>query len=49
LVERGAGSMSHFSDADYVAAGARVVDADAVWKESDIVMKVRRVVPVTYI
>jgi NAD(P) transhydrogenase len=41
LVERGAGGMSHFRDEDYVSAGARIVDADAIWKESDIVMKVR--------
>ena len=39
MVEKGAGSPSHFSDADYEAAGAKVVDAGDVWK-SDIVMKV---------
>lgn len=41
LIEKGAGSPSHFSDADYEAAGAKVVDASDVWKNSDIVMKVR--------
>jgi NAD/NADP transhydrogenase alpha subunit len=41
LIEKGAGSMSHFSDADYEAAGARIVDAEEIWKNSDIVMKVR--------
>lgn len=40
LIEKGAGSSSHFSDADYEAAGAKVVDAEEVWKKSDIVMKV---------
>ena len=40
LVEKGAGSSSHFSDADYEAAGAKVVDAEEVWNKSDIVMKV---------
>lgn len=40
VVEKGAGSPSHFSDADYEAAGAKVVDAGDVWK-SDIIMKLR--------
>lgn len=41
LIEKGAGSFSHFSDAEYEAAGAKVVDAEDLWKKSDIVMKVR--------
>ena len=41
LIEKGAGSSSHFSDADYEAAGAKIVEADEVWKNSDVVMKVR--------
>ena len=41
IVEKGAGASSHFSDDEYVAAGAKVVDAADVWKNSDIVMKVR--------
>jgi len=40
LIEKGAGSSSHFSDAEYEAAGAKVVEAEEVWKKSDIVMKV---------
>ena len=40
LIEKGAGSPSHFSDADYEAAGAKIVEAGEVWKNSDIVMKV---------
>ncbi|KAL3761616.1 hypothetical protein ACHAWU_000103 [Discostella pseudostelligera] len=41
LIEKGAGSSSHFSDAEYEAAGAKVVGAEEVWKKSDIVMKLR--------
>jgi len=41
LIEKGAGASSHFSDADYEAAGAKVVEAGDVWKNSDVVMKLR--------
>ena len=42
LVEAGAGSGAHFSDAAYSEAGATVVDnAKSVWSDSDIVLKVR--------
>jgi H+-translocating NAD(P) transhydrogenase len=41
LVEDGAGTDSYFSNADYEAAGAKIVAADDVWKQSDIVLKVR--------
>lgn len=37
-IESGAGAASNFSDADYQAAGATIVDN--VWKDSDIVLKV---------
>ena len=37
-IESGAGVPSNFSDADYQAAGAKIVDN--VWKDSDIVLKV---------
>lgn len=40
LVEKDAGSQSHFSDSEYEAAGATVVEASEIWK-SDIVMKIR--------
>ena len=40
LIEKGAGAPSYFSDADYEAAGAKIVDTDDVWRGSDIVMKV---------
>ncbi|TPX09544.1 uncharacterized protein E0L32_009287 [Thyridium curvatum] len=41
LVERGAGSEADFLDAAYTKAGATLVDAAAVWKDADIVLKVR--------
>ena len=41
LIEKGAGMPSHFSDAEYEAAGATVVDAGEVWRKSDVVMKLR--------
>lgn len=39
VVESNAGAHSYFSNADYEAAGAKIVDS--VYKDSDIVMKVR--------
>ena len=39
-VESGAGALSFFSDGEYEAAGAKVVDADTAFK-SDIVLKLR--------
>ena len=42
LVEAGAGSGAHFSDAAYSEAGATVVNnPKSVWSDSDIVLKVR--------
>ncbi|CAB9508472.1 transhydrogenase, mitochondrial [Seminavis robusta] len=42
LIEDGAGSKSHFSNADYEAAGASIAStADDVWNQSDIVLKLR--------
>jgi len=40
-VERGAGAASSLADADYAAAGARLVDADALWERSAMVLKVK--------
>src|SRR6476661_3003185 len=41
LVERGAGAGAAFSDEDYQAAGARLVDdARELWRESELVLKV---------
>ncbi|MDN5767971.1 MAG: alanine dehydrogenase [Humibacillus sp.] len=42
LVEKDAGVGSQISDDDYVAAGARIVDAaDDVWADSEMVLKVK--------
>lgn len=42
LVESGAGEAARFSDAAFEAAGARVLPgAEALWREADIVAKVR--------
>ena len=42
VIQSGAGKLARFSDADYVAAGVKVVKtAAALWKEADIVVKVR--------
>jgi NAD(P) transhydrogenase subunit alpha len=41
LVEAGAGERAYFTDADYEAAGARLVhDAAQLWGEADILLKV---------
>jgi NAD(P) transhydrogenase subunit alpha len=41
LIEKSAGDNAHFSDADYVGAGATLLDsADAVYTQSDVVLKV---------
>jgi alanine dehydrogenase len=42
IVERGGGEGSAFPDALYTAAGARIApSAEAVWKEADMIMKVK--------
>mmetsp|Transcript_21046 Transcript_21046/g.26576 ORF Transcript_21046/g.26576 Transcript_21046/m.26576 type:complete len:1056 (+) Transcript_21046:151-3318(+) len=41
LIEKGAGLSSHFKDSEYEAAGAKIVDPDEIWKDSDVVMKLR--------
>ncbi|MDZ4135776.1 MAG: alanine dehydrogenase, partial [Paracoccaceae bacterium] len=47
LIETGAGLGSGFSDADYVAAGARIVaTADEVFKSAEMVVKVKEPQPV---
>jgi NAD(P) transhydrogenase subunit alpha len=38
LVEAGAGSSAWFSDNDYIAAGARVVDTAGLYAEADVVV-----------
>ena len=41
MVEKDAGNASHFKNSDYEAAGAKLVEAGEVWRDSDIVMKLR--------
>lgn len=41
LIERGAGEAAQLLDEAYQKAGATVVERDAIWSESDIVLKVR--------
>ncbi|PWJ52678.1 alanine dehydrogenase [Quadrisphaera granulorum] len=49
VVQAGAGAGSRFSDAEFVAAGAEVVDgADAVFAAADLIVKVKEPVPAEY-
>lgn len=49
LVQAGAGAGSAISDADYVAAGATIVDdAATLWRSSQIVCKVKEPLPQEY-
>jgi alanine dehydrogenase len=49
LVEKGAGEGSSIPDGDYAAAGARIVaDADDVWGEADLLLKVKEPVAEEY-
>ena len=41
IVEAGAGLGSAFSDDDYRAAGGGIVDVDSVWRDSEMVLKVK--------
>lgn len=40
-IEKDAGLASHFSNVDYEKAGAKLVSNEEIWKNSDIVMKLR--------
>ena len=49
LIQHGAGVGSSISDAEYVAAGARIADtADDVWGSADLVLKVKEPVAEEY-
>jgi alanine dehydrogenase len=49
LIERGAGLGSSIPDEDYISAGAKILDsADAVWAESDLILKVKEPVAAEY-
>lgn len=41
LIEKDAGLASHFNNVDYEQAGAKMVSNEELWKNSDIVMKLR--------
>jgi len=48
-VQKGAGAGSGYPDSDYAAAGALIVDdADSVWGNSDLVVKVKEPLPPEY-
>ncbi|MFC5931299.1 alanine dehydrogenase [Cryobacterium melibiosiphilum] len=50
LVQAGAGVASGFSDADYTAAGADIIDtAAAVWAGADMVLKVKEPIETEYV
>jgi alanine dehydrogenase len=48
LVEEGAGLGSAFPDSSYTAVGARIGSADEVWRESELVLKVKEPLPEEY-
>jgi alanine dehydrogenase len=48
LIESGAGTGSAFSDAAYTAAGARVVEVDDVWADSELLLKVKEPIEPEY-
>jgi alanine dehydrogenase len=48
LVEQGAGDGAGMSDAEYVNAGARIVDVDRVWGDSELVVKVKEPISSEY-
>ncbi|GII91121.1 alanine dehydrogenase [Sinosporangium siamense] len=48
-IQRGAGLGSHLTDEEYLAAGAKILDsADAVWGESDMILKVKEPIAEEY-
>lgn len=49
LVEAGAGAGSSFSDAEFTATGAKIVEhAEDVWSSADLVLKVKEPVEIEY-
>ena len=42
-IEKGAGKLAEFSDAQYTEAGVSVVDSASIWTSTDVIMKVRGV------
>ena len=41
IVEAGAGEAANYVDATYAEAGVQIVDAAAVWRDADVILKVR--------
>jgi len=49
MMEKGAGEGSGFPDAAYTSVGARIGgDADTVWREADMIMKVKEPIKVEW-
>ena len=48
LVEEAAGRGSGFSDDDYVRSGARIVDHEEVWADSELLVKVKEPIEAEY-
>ena len=49
LVEKNAGTGSGISDADYIAAGAKIIDsADEIWQKADLIQKVKEPIEIEY-
>jgi alanine dehydrogenase len=49
MMEKGAGEGSGFPDASYTAVGAKIgADADTVWREADMIMKVKEPIKIEW-
>ena len=48
VVETNAGDGTHISDAEYVAAGAEILDVAGVWSQADMIVKVKEPQPAEY-
>src|SRR5688500_12268072 len=48
IVESGAGTGTHITDDDYVAAGAEIADVETTWKAADLIVKVKEPQSVEY-
>src|SRR4051812_47131850 len=48
IVETGAGSGTHITDEDYIAAGAEIAPVEKVWAEAEMIVKVKEPRPVEH-
>ncbi|MCI8608046.1 MAG: alanine dehydrogenase [Firmicutes bacterium] len=48
LVEKDAGLGSYFTDADYEAVGAKIVDKEEAWAKGQLIYKVKEIFPEEY-